>query len=245
VVTERLPGEGGPSAPAALLEFVAECVRVTDGATGLTAAAAAVAALAVRHLPADLAGISMQDRHGEPQRLAASQDALLRLDREERGQQLTDAPRGTPLTVGDVRTGHDTATDTQWPEWSSLARALGIGSVLLLGLAPIRGRAVVLELYAGAPDRFHVLDSVALRQIATFVGFSLRQADQRSNLELALHSRGVIGQAQGILMERYELTGEQAMNYLRRHSQDSQIPIRDLAAGIVDDRELEAREHHQ
>ncbi len=53
------------------------------------------------------------------------------------------------------------------------------------------------------------------------------------NLREALTTRALIGQAQGIVMERHALTSEQAMAYLRRVSQQSQVKVRDLAERIV------------
>jgi AmiR/NasT family two-component response regulator len=47
----------------------------------------------------------------------------------------------------------------------------------------------------------------------------LTQVGTEQELRRAVHSRGVIGQAQGMLMQRYGLTAEQAFVVLRRYSQ--------------------------
>jgi AmiR/NasT family two-component response regulator len=52
-------------------------------------------------------------------------------------------------------------------------------------------------------------------------------------LERALETRGTIGQALGICMERYGITGEQAFQFLSRLSQDHNIKLRDVAAHLV------------
>ena len=57
-----------------------------------------------------------------------------------------------------------------------------------------------------------------------------RDAQARSdNLEQALLSREVIGQAQGILIERERITAEQAFDILRRASQHLNEKLRDLS----------------
>jgi len=62
-----------------------------------------------------------------------------------------------------------------------------------------------------------------------------RGADERSaHLERAILTREVIGQAQGILMERARITAEQAFDILRRASQHLNEKLRDVAQALVD-----------
>ena len=70
---------------------------------------------------------------------------------------------------------------------------------------------------------------------------ALDQAQQRAserersdNLQSALGSREIIGQAQGILMEREKITAEQAFNLLRQSSQHLNRKLRDVAQDLVD-----------
>ena len=55
--------------------------------------------------------------------------------------------------------------------------------------------------------------AAALASVVLAAGFTER------DLQRAGHSRGLIGQAQGILMQRYGLTAEAAFTLLRRYSQ--------------------------
>jgi AmiR/NasT family two-component response regulator len=52
-------------------------------------------------------------------------------------------------------------------------------------------------------------------------------------LEEALETRTIIGQAQGILMERFSLSADEAFAYLRRRSNTDNVKLRDLAVEIV------------
>lgn len=56
------------------------------------------------------------------------------------------------------------------------------------------------------------------------------------HLRHAVHARQRIGEAVGILMERYGLDHEAAFSYLVRESNQSNTKLRDVAAGIVADR---------
>lgn len=76
---------------------------------------------------------------------------------------------------------------------------------------------------------------------ATLAGLALGGAqlleakDRRTdNLHQALATRELIGQAQGILMERERVTSEQAFEILRRASQHLKIKLREVAQELVD-----------
>jgi AmiR/NasT family two-component response regulator len=51
---------------------------------------------------------------------------------------------------------------------------------------------------------------------------------------MALGTRELIGQAQGILMEREHITSQQAFDILRRASQHLNIKLREVAQDLVD-----------
>jgi AmiR/NasT family two-component response regulator len=97
----------------------------------------------------------------------------------------------------------------------------------------MRGRSMCLELYSARPRAFTTSGLAVARRVAKHAGLTLRQVDRALNLEEALETRALIGQAQGILMERYQLTGDQAMSFLRRTSQQTHIKVRDLADSVV------------
>ncbi|MEX5721243.1 ANTAR domain-containing protein [Geodermatophilus maliterrae] len=60
-------------------------------------------------------------------------------------------------------------------------------------------------------------------------------ADARdlNHLTTALSSRDLIGQAKGILMERYKITAEMAFALLARTSQDTNRKLHEVAASLA------------
>jgi len=54
-------------------------------------------------------------------------------------------------------------------------------------------------------------------------------SEEVANLLRAVESRDVIGQAKGILMERYKLTADEAFDRLRERSQHSNRKVVELA----------------
>jgi AmiR/NasT family two-component response regulator len=62
-------------------------------------------------------------------------------------------------------------------------------------------------------------------------------------LQLAVASRDIIGQAKGILMHRDNLTGIQAFNVLIHASQETNIKLADVARWLVNEHQS-GLEHH-
>ena len=58
----------------------------------------------------------------------------------------------------------------------------------------------------------------------------------RRDFTRAVDGRTVIGQAQGILMERYGITADQAFTVLKRLSQDRNVKLNQLASEFVEHR---------
>ncbi|MEU4431508.1 ANTAR domain-containing protein [Nocardia rhamnosiphila] len=63
-------------------------------------------------------------------------------------------------------------------------------------------------------------------------------AQQVSQLRHAIDTRDLIGQAKGILMERYKLTAEQAFALLVRASQHSNTKLTEIASYLCRSGEL-------
>ena len=54
----------------------------------------------------------------------------------------------------------------------------------------------------------------------------------------AVDARRLVGQAMGILMERYDLDSDRAFEVLKRYSQDNNRKLRDVALELIDTRKL-------
>ena len=61
---------------------------------------------------------------------------------------------------------------------------------------------------------------------------------QATNRQLQLHSaiasRDLIGQAKGMLMERFEVGSDEAFVLLRKLSQERNVPLRKIAGHVVE-----------
>jgi GAF domain-containing protein len=135
----------------------------------------------------------------------------------------------------------DLLDDLRWPEFSPAAVRLGFRSVLAYRLSVDGDTVGALQLYSQLPAAFNAHDRTQGLLFATYAGLALALAsaqaadeNQIENLQIALSSRDVIGQAQGILMERERITADQAFRLLRRSSQHLNRKLRSVAQDIVD-----------
>jgi GAF domain-containing protein len=134
----------------------------------------------------------------------------------------------------------DAARDTRWPDWAARAAALGLRSVLHLPLRVGRETVGVLSVYHERPDAFTADDEAVAHILARHASVAVATARQVQNLGAALDARKVVGQAMGILMERFDLDSDHAFAVLRRYSQDYNLKLRDVAERLIETRCLPA-----
>jgi len=144
------------------------------------------------------------------------------------------------MTQGMTFYAGDLGDDTRWPRFGPVAMARGIRSVLALPLFG-DGTLGALNLYGRYPRAFGVIDrarGLLLAGVASLALSSARthESEERrlANLHAALATREIIGQAQGILMERERITAEEAFDILRRASQHLNLKLREVAKTLVE-----------
>jgi GAF domain-containing protein len=132
----------------------------------------------------------------------------------------------------------DTVSDPRWPKWGPAVAELGIRSALSIRLAE-RARAFgALNLFARDVGRFDADDASIGQIFGRHASVALANARHEASLEQAIDARHLIGQAQGILMERFDLDANQAFAVLRRYSQNHNVKLREVARRVVDTRRL-------
>jgi len=127
----------------------------------------------------------------------------------------------------------DLASDARWPNWTRHACDLGLLSALSLNVeTPAPETVASLTVYSRTDHAFDHADVAIAGIIARQAAYALVVADH-CQLQIAIRSRQLIGAAQGMLMQRYGLTLDQAFEVLRRYSNQQNIRIRDLAEQLV------------
>ncbi|MFC6160157.1 GAF and ANTAR domain-containing protein [Kribbella jiaozuonensis] len=132
----------------------------------------------------------------------------------------------------------DTASDDRWPEWAGKVLELGVRSVLDMPLTTAAGTVGVLGLYSTRLDAFGPDEEAIAHILARHASVAVASARQEDNLAQAVDARKLVGQAMGILMERYNLDGDRAFAILRRYSQDTNTKLHAVALQLIETRKL-------
>lgn len=179
----------------------------------------------------DAAGISIVHREAIDTP-AASTEALRTVDEwqyEIKQGPCFDALRDTE-TVASV----DLSSDQRWPDWGPrVADELGFHSTLSFLLFTNGERRGALNLYSRQPNGFTHEDVDNGLALAAHVAVALAAASHQDQFTAGLASRTIIGQATGMLMERFDLDSTTAFGVLVRISQRSNTKIIDLATELV------------
>jgi GAF domain-containing protein len=136
-----------------------------------------------------------------------------------------------------VRTG-DLAADGRWPRWGPRAAALGLRSILSAELRAQDRVLGALNLYGEHLRQFTGEDAATAHLFAAHAAFALAAESTTEHLQAALDTRTEIGQAQGILMERFDLSADRAFDVLRRYSQTTNTKLIEVAQTLIRTRNL-------
>lgn len=163
---------------------------------------------------------------------ATTDPAAARID--ELQFSLDEGPCLTVLVDHEIARVVDTQRDDRWPAWSDAARDEGVRSSLSVRLATSTPLFACLNMYSRDTDGFDDDDVDLAAVYARLASVAIGNAREITGLRSALQNRLVIGAAQGILMERYGLSLNRSFEVLRRHSNESNTKLRDVAQGVVD-----------
>jgi transcriptional regulator with GAF, ATPase, and Fis domain len=131
------------------------------------------------------------------------------------------------------RTG-DLGKEARWPQFSERAqRETGVTSMLSFRLFVAGDTLGALNLYSKGHDAFDDRAQAVGSVFAAHAAIALATAIHDEQMEEALRSRDVIGQAKGMLMAREGIDADTAFDMLRRASQRLNLKLRDVAARIV------------
>ncbi|WBQ08374.1 ANTAR domain-containing protein [Kribbella sp. CA-293567] len=98
------------------------------------------------------------------------------------------------------------------------------------------------NLYSERAHGFSAEDRQLALLFANLAATALGWSRQDRTMHQALDSRTMIGQAVGIVVERYQLDSERAFAFLIRTSQAGNIKLHEVASGIVSEAVAKARQ---
>ncbi|WP_433158382.1 GAF and ANTAR domain-containing protein [Kribbella sp. CA-247076] len=132
----------------------------------------------------------------------------------------------------------DASVDDRWPRWRSVVGALGIGGLMHVPMRAGQRVIGVLSLYKRRTECFDADDEAIAQILARHASVAVATARHEETWARAVDARKLVGQAMGILMERFDLDSDQAFGVLRRYSQHTNTKLRDVAQQLIETRKL-------
>lgn len=183
----------------------------------------------------DHVGISTLARGGRLETRAATSDLVEVLDAAQ--DEMGEGPCLSALADDAVVAAPHLRHDQRWPQYVPVAVRQGLRSQLGLRLYVGEDGALgSLNFYSTSSEDISEEAKATAELFAAHAAIALSHAQERETLNQALRSRKVIGQALGILMERYEMDEDRAFAFLVRASSHGHIKLRDIAQQVVDER---------
>ncbi|MFI9251895.1 GAF and ANTAR domain-containing protein [Streptomyces sp. NPDC053069] len=127
-----------------------------------------------------------------------------------------------------------TREQPRWPAFAPMARQLGVGSMMGFLLYTEDEELGALNLYSCRPGAFPETSELAGWLLASHAAVAFSSARTHAQMEHAVATRHMIGEAMGILMGSHRLTEEQAFDVLRRYSQENNIKLREVARRVCE-----------
>jgi GAF domain-containing protein len=128
---------------------------------------------------------------------------------------------------------NDLGSDPRWPVLGPRAAERGVGSMLCLQLFVHRDTLGALDLLAHAKSAFTDESEHVGLLLASHAAIAAADAQHLENVTSALVNRDLIGQAKGILMERFKITSDQAFAVLAKVSQDTNRKLSAVAEDLA------------
>jgi GAF domain-containing protein len=186
-----------------------------------------ITAAAVEVLPGvDAASITVLHADGTLETVGPTADLIKVLD--EAQYRLRQGPCYEAATDTVHLVSADLATEDRFPDYAAIAVAGGIraqAAVRLFDAGKSHGALNLYSPHVGAFEDLGILSRLFAHQAAAVIAYSM----EIQSLQEAINTRSAIGQAVGIVMERYKLNDQRAFAFLTRLSQQRNVKLRKIA----------------
>lgn len=230
--TESLSQDQTRRAPE-LAEVMADVAKAMHGPRSVTEVLDMIVHTAADTIPGvNHAGVSVPGMGTRPRTRAATDDLAVQADLIQ--YELDEGPCMDALHAEATFVQVDGLSDDQrWPWYAPRAAALGVRSQMAFQLHTDTATLGALNLYSSQTDVLERDARQAAALFATHAALALAGAQERDHSAHALSSRKTIGQAIGIIQERYDLDEHRAFEFLVRVSRTGNIKLRDVAANLI------------
>jgi hypothetical protein len=130
----------------------------------------------------------------------------------------------------------DLRREARWPRYAPAAVQFGVLSGLSFKLYTADRTAGALNLFGFQADVWDTDAETTGAVLAAHAAAAILAGRHAEQMQAALASRDRIGQAKGVIMERYGVDEVRAFDMLRLISQESQIKLADIAQRVIETR---------
>lgn len=134
---------------------------------------------------------------------------------------------------GSVTRSDDLENERRWPQFTREAVRSGVRSIVSFRLYTHSDVAGALNVLAMKAHAFGDEAVTVGEVLAAHAAIAVTSGQRESQLRSALVNRDLIGQAKGMLMERFSVGADQAFEILVKLSQTSNTPVAAIAAKVV------------
>jgi hypothetical protein len=196
-----------------------------------------IVAAAVDSIPGVDAGSISITEHGRIETRHPTSEAIGKLDNTQselrEGPCITalEDPPPNGLVVAEDFGGADAE---RWPRFAPYVVEAGYRALMSTQLASGAGLRAALNLYSATPNAYDENARTMAGLFGVQASLLLYGAETAAHLQRAVDSRDVIGQAKGILMERFRVTSEHAFRMLVSSSQNTNIKLVEVARWLTE-----------
>lgn len=218
-----------------LAERMAELARSFAAPHSVKEVLAGVTDTAVELIPgADTAGVLLVSNGGRFESLFGTSDLVYKLDEVQ--TKYNEGPCVDAANDELMLRTDDFAAEHRWPNFSRALCEVGVHSCLSFKLYAGDKTAGALNVFGLQPNVFTAESEAVGSVLAAHAAAAILASQQGEQLRSAINSRDVIGQAKGIIMERYHVDAMRAFDMLRQLSQEMNVRLFEVAQRVVDTR---------
>src|SRR5947209_10181078 len=200
---------------------MAELARETAAPRELEQILGDVTTAAVELIPAaDIAGVVLVKKGGDFESLADTDSLVAQLDKLQ--HDFGEGPCADAALKETIVRTDDLRNEPRWPRYAPAAVEHGVLSSLSLKLYTADRTAGALNLFSFKAGVWDTEAETVGSVFAAHAAAAILAARHGLQMQSALSSRDRIGQAKGIIMERYGVDDVRAFELLRKLSQESQ-----------------------
>lgn len=214
---------------------MADLARRTAAPMSVGEVLAGVTAAAQEMIPGtDTCGVLLIGKGKKFESLFGTNDLIYKLDALQEKYQ--EGPCVSAATDDLIVRTDDFVTEQRWPDYSRACVELGVHSGMSFKLYTGNQTAGALNLFGFRPNAFDGRSEGIGSILAAHAAVAIVNSRQGEQLESALSNRDIIGQAKGVIMERFNVDAIRAFEMLRQLSQTSNTRLVEVAQKVVDTR---------